>query len=134
MRYLALVYTLACVSLWIALRQDTLEASKERGRLVYSDFCVTCHQDNGEGVEGIYPPLAGSDYLMAKREASIRGIKYGQRGPLEVNGITYDNVMIPMGLSDREVADVMNYIRNNWGNRSTEEMVRESEVSGIGPR
>ena len=125
---------MACIGLWHNLRQDALEASRERGRLVYGDFCVTCHQDNGEGVEGIYPPLANSDYLMANRAASIRGIKYGQRGPMEVNGITYDNVMIPMGLSDREVADVMNFIRNTWGNRSSEEMVTESEVAGTGPR
>ena len=134
MRYLALVYLLACITLWGTLQQDSLEASKARGRQVYEDFCITCHQDSGEGVEGIYPPLASSDYLMAQRTPSIRGIKYGQRGPLEVNGITYDNVMIPMGLSDQEVADVMNFIRNTWGNRSTEEMVTEAEVSAVGPR
>ena len=60
------------------------------------------------------------------------GIKFGQRGPIEVNGITYDNTMMPMGLEDQEVADVMNYIRNRLGNKTEESMVTEAEVSQIG--
>ncbi|WP_445382613.1 c-type cytochrome [Robiginitalea sp. IMCC43444] len=113
-------------------QDKTLSKSIERGAAVYQDFCVTCHLPDGKGVEGVYPPLAGSDYLMSKRAASIRGIKFGQRGPIEVNGITYDNTMMPMGLKDQEVADVMNYIRNRLGNKTEEAMVTEAEVAQIG--
>ncbi|MEN8797750.1 MAG: cytochrome c [Flavobacteriaceae bacterium] len=117
----------------LLFQDNTLEASMSRGKEIYTDFCVTCHLPNGEGVEYTYPPLAKSDYLMANREASIRGVKYGQRGEMVVNGKTYDNTMLPLGLDNEEVADVMNYINNSWGNKS-EKMVTVEEVSSIGRR
>jgi mono/diheme cytochrome c family protein len=110
--------------------QDPLQESIERGSEIYTDFCMTCHLPNGEGVENVYPPLAKSDYLLKNREKSIRGIKYGQEGEMVVNGKTYNDVMAPLGLSDREVADVMNYISNNWGNKN-DKIVTEEEVSKI---
>ncbi|MFY0713987.1 cytochrome c [Seonamhaeicola sp. NFXS20] len=112
-------------------KQETLlQESIERGSEIYNDFCVTCHMPNGEGVKNTFPPLAKSDYLIKNREASIRGIKYGQEGEIIVNGITYNNTMAPMGLSDDEIADVMNYISNNWGNKNPK-MVTVEEVSRI---
>jgi mono/diheme cytochrome c family protein len=110
--------------------QDPLQESIERGSEIYTDFCMTCHLPNGEGVENVYPPLAKSDYLLKNREKSIRGIKYGQEGEMIVNGKTYNDVMAPLGLSDDEVADVMNYISNNWGNKN-DNIVTEEEVSQI---
>ncbi|MCW5515800.1 cytochrome c [Muriicola sp. Z0-33] len=102
----------------------------DRGSEIYADFCVTCHLEKGEGVEATFPPLAKSDYLMNNRKESIKGVKYGQRGPMTVNGKKYDNTMMPMGLEDEEVADVMNYIMNSWGN-SGAKMVTVEEVSNI---
>ncbi|WP_426429765.1 c-type cytochrome [Winogradskyella sp. HB-48] len=93
-----------------------LKASIERGKLVYEDLCITCHMGNGEGAPKVFPPLAQSDYLKENQEASIKGIKEGMSGEIVVNGITYNSVMAPLGLSDEEVADVMNYINNSWGN------------------
>ncbi len=110
--------------------QTPLEASMERGGLVYTDFCMQCHLGNGKGVPGNFPPLAGSNWLKEKRTESIRAVKYGQKGELEVNGVTYNGVMVPMGLSDEEVADVMNYVMNNWGN-TQDKMVTEGEVSKV---
>ena len=63
-----------------------------------------------------FPPLADSDYLRENQSKSIKGIKNGMSGEMVVNGITYNNVMAPLGLSDAEVADVMNYINTSWGN------------------
>ena len=123
---------LSCLGLYL-YQDDALKASIKRGKTVYEDFCVTCHLPTGEGVENTFPPLANSDYLMNNREASIRGVKYGQRGELEVNGVVYDNTMMPMGLSDDEIADVMNYVYNSWGNKNNE-MVTSAEVAKIGPR
>lgn len=110
--------------------QDPLQESIKRGADIYSDFCVTCHLPSGEGVDKVYPPLAQSDYLFDYRKESIHGIKYGQQGEIVVNGKKYNGVMAPLGLSDDEVADVMNYILNSWGN-SCDKMVTEEEVASI---
>jgi len=119
MKQFILTYILGVFIIGIALHQDLeLEASIERGSEIYADFCVTCHMENGEGVAFTFPPLANSDYLSQNREESIKGVKYGREGELIVNGITYNNAMAPLGLEDEEVADVMNYILNSWGNSS----------------
>lgn len=112
------------------LQTDPLKESIQRGEEIYKDFCVSCHLPNGKGVEKVYPPLANSDYLAKNREASIRGIKYGQKGEIIVNEKTYNGYMAPMGLSNDEIADVMNYITNSWGNKN-DKIVTEEEVSKI---
>jgi len=110
--------------------QTELEESIKLGAEIYEDFCVTCHRPNGEGIAKSFPPLADSDYLRNNREQSIRAVKYGQRGEILVNGETYNSVMAAQGLEDDEVANVMNYIMNSWGNEQ-DEMVRVEEVASI---
>jgi mono/diheme cytochrome c family protein len=110
--------------------QDPLKESIKRGSEIYSDFCLSCHLPAGEGVAGVFPPLAKSDYLMQKRKESIEAIKYGLKGEIIVNGKEYKGNMAALGLADDEVADVMNYITNNWGNEN-DKMVTEEEVSKI---
>lgn len=73
--------------------------------------------DTGEGIEGVYPPLAKSDYLMADKNRSIQQVLYGVSGEMTVNGKTYNGDMPGFDLSDEEVSDVLNYIRNTWGNK-----------------
>nr|MUH41091.1 cytochrome c [Zobellia laminariae] len=102
----------------------------QRGSEIYADFCVTCHLEEGEGIIGTFPPLAKSDYLAQNRETSIRGVKYGLQGEITVNGVTYNNIMTPLGLEDDEIADVMNYIMNSWGNFSDKTVTIE-EVEAI---
>lgn len=109
---------------------DALKKSIERGSEIYSDFCVSCHLPNGKGVGRTYPPLAKSDYLFKNREGSIKAIKYGMQGKIVVNGVTYNSMMTPMGLTNNEVADVLNYINNSWGNKNTK-IATEAEVSKI---
>jgi len=111
-------------------QNENLKKSIERGSVVYKDFCVVCHQTNGEGVENAFPPLAKADYLINNRMASIRAIKFGQTGEITVNGKKYNNAMAPLGLYDEEVADVMNYITNSWGNVNND-MVTVEEVAQI---
>jgi len=111
-------------------QQSELEMSISRGKEIYSDFCMQCHMPNGKGIPGNFPPLAGSNWLTEKREASINAVKYGQNGEIQVNGVTYNNVMTPMGLSEKEVADVLNYAMNSWGNKQ-EQMVTEAEVKSV---
>lgn len=110
--------------------QEQVSESYARGKEVYSDFCVTCHLPSGKGIPGNFPPLAGSDWLTNKKMESIKAIKFGLSGPIEVNGEAYNNAMTAQGLSDQEVADVMNYISNSWGNTSKKEVTLE-EVKAI---
>lgn len=98
--------------------QNHKTVSIERGQLLYEDLCLRCHMPNGEGVPGVFPPLANSDYLN-NIKATIRIIKYGGiKEDLVVNGVTYNGYMESQGLSNEEIADVTNYILNSWGNEN----------------
>ena len=111
---------------FISLQQSKpIEESIADGEEIYQDFCLQCHLSNGQGVSGIYPPLANSDYLFDDIDRSIRNIKYGVSGSIIVNEQEYNAVMLNNGLDDEEVADVMNYILNSWGNKSDEIITKE---------
>jgi mono/diheme cytochrome c family protein len=103
-----------------------LNASIARGMEVYIAQCMSCHLEQGEGIEDVYPPLAKSDYLMADKKRSIDNVLHGLSGEIKVNGKTYNTEMIPFDLSDQDVSDVLNYIRNSWGNKG--EPVTPEEV------
>lgn len=100
------------------------------GKEIYTDFCIQCHGANGKGDGKNFPPLDGSDWLKKKRKQSIHAVKYGQSGEIIVNNKKFNNIMPPMGLSNKEVADVMNYIMHSWSNKSGKK-VTESEVEKI---
>ncbi|GAB3166871.1 c-type cytochrome [Telluribacter humicola] len=112
-------------------QDDELQKSIARGKEVYTNNCVACHQATGEGVEGVFPPLAKSDYLIKTPEKAIHAIKFGLQGAIEVNGVEYDNMMPEPGLSQAEVADVMNYIMNSWGNSSNKKMITVKMVESV---
>ena len=116
---------------FISLQQKKpIEQSIADGEEIYQDFCLQCHLSNGEGVSGIYPPLANSDYLFDDIDRSIRNIKYGLSGPIIVNDEEYNAVMLNNGLDDEEISDVMNYILNSWENK-TNEMITKERVAKI---
>ncbi|MEE3035588.1 MAG: cytochrome c [Bacteroidota bacterium] len=120
------------VSQFIWLQQNKpLKESVLRGSEVYNDFCVQCHLDNGEGIAGIFPPLSNSDYLLNNIKESIYAIKYGMEGPIKVNGELYDGIMVSQGLDSEEIADVMNYILNSWGNSSNNELITPIIVNQV---
>ena len=131
MKYIFLTYLTVVTTLSVFLFQEPgLKESMERGSEIYADFCVTCHLDSGEGVPYAFPPLAKSDYLLQQREASIHAVKYGLQGEITVNGTVYNSGMAAMGLEDDEIADVLNYVMNSWGN-TQEEMITVDEVAAI---
>ena len=112
------------------IQETDLQKSIIAGKEIYTDFCIRCHGGNGKG-DGInIPPLAGSDWLTKKRKQSIHAVKFGQNGEIVVNKIKFNNNMPPMGLSNKEVADVMNYIMTSWGNKQTIK-VTEEEVERV---
>jgi nitrite reductase (NO-forming) len=95
----------------------TKEIQIEKGKQVFMQTCFVCHQMEGQGIPGQIPPLAKSDYLMADKTRSIRGVLLGQSGEMTVNGKTYNGQMIPLNyLSDEEIANVLTYVRNSFGN------------------
>ncbi len=106
-----------------------LKESIERGKDLYLINCLTCHLDQGEGIEGVYPPLAKSDYLMKDKKRSILQVLYGATGEMKVNGQTYSTEMTGIDLNDQQASDVINYILNSFGNKGpavTPEEVKES--------
>lgn len=111
-------------------KSENFLQSIERGAIIYEDFCMNCHMPDGSGVEKINPPLTLLDNKANYREKSIKAVKYGQSGGVIVNGKSYNGVMAAMGLSDKEVADVMNYISTNFGNKN-DKIFTEAEVLKI---
>jgi mono/diheme cytochrome c family protein len=106
-----------------------LKASVARGGEVYLYYCTTCHQEKGEGIATVYPPLAKSDYLMADKKRSITITLKGLTGEIKVNGATYNGEMTGSDLTDEEISDVLNYIRNSFGNKG--EAVKPEEVKAL---
>ena len=111
-------------------QEKPLKQSILDGEEIYQDFCLQCHLSTGIGVSGVFPPLKASDYLLKNTNLSIAGMKYGLKGKIIVNNEEYDGIMVRQGLDDEEVADVMNYILNEWGNK-TPAFITPDQVSKI---
>jgi glucose/arabinose dehydrogenase/mono/diheme cytochrome c family protein len=94
---------------------EELDARLQHGRELYVKNCFVCHQINGQGVPGAFPPLAKSDYLTNIQQ-TIRALCEGLAAEIVVNGRKYAGAMPPALLEDREVADVVTYVLNGWGN------------------
>lgn len=102
-----------------------LPASIERGKSIYETQCVTCHMAEGEGLPGVFPPLAKADYLTDKNRL-VKVVLQGVRGEMKVNGVDYNGEMTGFTLSDQETADVLNYICNTWGNKA--EAIKPADI------
>ena len=96
--------------------------SRERsGQALYEQHCGNCHGLDGRGLGTLIPPLAGADYLTRQRAALPCIVRRGLRGPLKVNGQLYNGLMPPITaetLPDADLANVLNYVRQAWGNRA----------------
>jgi len=99
---------------------QTAAASGADGAAVYGRTCVTCHQANGQGMAGAFPPLSNSEYVTGDKNRMIRIVLHGLQGPITVNGQQFNNVMAPWKqLSDAEIAAVISYVRSNFGNNAS---------------
>jgi nitrite reductase (NO-forming) len=100
----------------VEAKTTSLEQKNTDGKAIYMKVCFACHQAEGQGIPGAFPPLAKSDYLNADVNRAIDIILHGKTGEITVNGKTYNSIMTKQNLSDEEVANVLTYVYNNWGN------------------
>lgn len=89
------------------------------GKQVYGAKCVACHQASGLGVAGVFPPLAGAEWVMGDEKVLVSILLHGVQGELVVKGTTYNGAMPAFGnLPDEEIAAVLTYVRSEWGNQA----------------
>jgi mono/diheme cytochrome c family protein len=106
------------------------KASMERGKKIYTTYCLSCHQVDGSGVPRLNPPLIKTKWVLGDKKRLIKVILHGMDEPIEIDGEEYDNVMAPHGfLKDEEVADVLTYIRNSFGNKAS--VITPAEVKTV---
>jgi nitrite reductase (NO-forming) len=104
----------------------------KRGAAAYAKgTCIACHQATGAGLPGVFPPLAGSEWVAKDASIAVRNILHGLQGPIVVKGATYGAMAMPAlpMLSDKEIADVVTYVSNSWGNAGPS--ISEEEVKSI---
>jgi mono/diheme cytochrome c family protein len=106
------------------------KASMDRGKKVYETYCLACHQADGSGVPRLNPPVIKTKWVLGDKKELITIILKGMDERIEVDGDEYNNVMASHAfLKDEEVADVLTYVRNSFGNKGT--AVTPGEVKGV---
>jgi mono/diheme cytochrome c family protein len=108
-----------------AAKAPAASAAVLKGKSIYTQYCLTCHQADGLGVEGMNPPLAKTDYVLGDKTRLINVLVNGLKG-VEVNGEEYHGVMPSQSyLTDQQMADVLTYVRNTFGNKASAVTVGE---------
>lgn len=97
----------------------SFEEQMKFGKQIYGQTCIACHQAEGQGIPNAFPPLAKSDYLNADVDRAIEAVLFGLSGEINVNGEKYNSIMTAQMISQEEVANVMTYVYNSWGNNKT---------------
>jgi mono/diheme cytochrome c family protein len=107
------------------------EVSASAGARIFNQNCASCHQANGEGVPGTFPPLAGNPTVTGYDVHVIHIVKFGLTGNLHVKGTDYNGMMPAWGqsLSNADIASVLTYIRSSWGNRASP--ISEARVASV---
>ena len=94
-------------------------ASEQPGKKVYDSVCLACHMADGSGVPGMHPPIIESEFVNGDPAKLIGIVLNGIKGKLEVQGEVYNSIMPPQAnLSNQQIADVLTYVRSNFGNNS----------------
>ncbi len=92
----------------------------ELGRKLFGSICAACHQPTGQGLPNVFPPLAGSDFLNADKKRAIKIVINGRQGEVVVNGSKFNNSMPSFPLSDQDIASVLTFVYNSFGNSGLE--------------
>jgi len=114
---IALVFVIGSVT--VAMAQAPTNTQMAKGKKVYETHCLTCHQEDGTGVPRLNPPLIKTSYVTGDKKKMITWVLQGTTDKKEIDGEFYSNNMPPQNhLSDHELADVLTYIRNSFGNKA----------------
>lgn len=109
---------------------NTLKSSITRGNTMYTQYCLTCHQVDGSGVPNLNPPLIQTKWTLGPKTILIEQVLKGSSGKVEIDGETFHNTMPPLAtLTDQQIADVLTYVRNSFGNKAS--MVTPAEVKAV---
>ena len=109
---------------------SSLKASLDRGQAVYKTVCLTCHQADGGGVPRMNPPLIKTKLVLGDKTKLITLMLKGMNEPIEIEDEEYHNPMPPhTELNDQQIADVLTYVRNSFGNKAS--AVNASEVKAV---
>jgi mono/diheme cytochrome c family protein len=100
----------------------------ELGRRLFTSICAACHQPTGQGLPNMFPPLAGSDFLNADKDRAIKIVIFGRQGKVVVNGLKFNNSMPSFPLGDQDIANVLTYVYNSFGNAGLEVTPEEVKV------
>ncbi len=101
-------------------RSNAIAISISKGKTVYINHCVACHQSDGSGVPNLNPPLSQTPGIKSSKAYLAQVVLQGSRGEVEIDGETFNNVMPPQAhLTDQQIADVLTYIRNDFGNKES---------------
>ena len=100
----------------------------QMGKRLFTSICAACHQPTGMGRPNMFPPLAGSDYLNADKNRAIQIVVFGRQGEVVVNGMKFNNNMPLFPLTDQDVANVLTYVYNSFGNSGLEVTPEEVKV------
>jgi len=96
------------------------------GKEIYMKHCMTCHQSDGTGAQNMIPPLIKTEYVLGPKATLIEILLKGLNGEIKVNGDLYANEMPSQAiLKDDEIAAVLTYVRNSFGNKASSVTVRE---------
>lgn len=102
-----------------------LDQKISNGKKIYEKTCQACHQADGKGVEGAFPPLVSSDYFANDKMLIVHNIVNGLKGEITVNGKKYNTEMPKQVVTDQEAADVATYVLNSFGNKGGEVSIEE---------
>lgn len=120
MKKISIVLLIAVTAFAFSTQQTDLKASIQRGKKVYETYCLNCHQPDGKGIPRMNPPLTKTKLVLGDRTKLINIILNGMDEEVEINGIAYLNPMPSQPhLKDQEIADVLTYVRNSFGNKAT---------------
>lgn len=134
MTRIASLFALAALST-VALADEDIKASADRGKMVYMQTCMACHQMTGMGVPGAFPPLAKTEYAAGDKRRVVAIVLKGIAGAITIDGKVYatgmpqPDITFPILKDDKNIADVLNYVRTNFGNDVKEAITPEYVAS-----
>lgn len=126
--------SILCLISYQSLNAETTSskttAGVHPGKVVYDTYCLTCHQADGYGVPGLNPPIVKTDWVLGDKTRLINVVLKGLNTPISINGQTYRNPMPAHAfLTDTEIANVLSYIRSNFGNKAS--AIKAEEVKMV---